>query len=190
MRADRERWNERYKKEALARGGRVNIFLKRNMGLLPKGRVMDIASGEGRNAVFLAQQGFTVEAVDISAAGLKNLRALARAAGVRVRTILADLDDYRIEKEAYDLISSFYFLDRDLIPKIREGLKKGGKVIFETYLKEQKNLGGGPQNPAYLLRPNELLRLFRGWRILRYREGIFREGGRKKAIASLIAEKV
>ncbi len=71
------------------------------------------------------------------------------------------------------------------------GLKRGGMVIFETYILDQMELGtGGPKNSRYLLKHNELLNLFRDLRILFYREGIFREGGRKKAVASLIAEKV
>jgi hypothetical protein len=107
-----------------------------------------------------------------------------------VNALLVDLDHYQIEKDRYDLIANFYFLKRRLIPKIRNGLKKGGKVIFETYLLEHRTLAtGGPKQPKYFLEPNELLRLFKNFRILFYREGIFREGGRKKAVASLIAEK-
>ena len=74
---------------------------------------------------------------------------------------------------------------------MKRGLKKGGKVIFETYTLEQKTLGAeGPKQAKYFLKPNELLRLFKDFRILFYREGIFREGGRRKAVASLIAERV
>ena len=63
-------------------------------------------------------------------------------------------------------------------------------VIFETYLLEQRALStAGPKNPKYFLKPNELLKLFRDFRILFYREGIFKEDARRKAIASLIAQK-
>jgi len=149
-----------------------------------------MATGEGRNAVFLAQNGFEVDAVDISQMGLEKARKLAREKGVKVNALLVDLDHYEIEKDRYDLIASFYFLNRRLIPEIRKGLKEGGKVIFETYLLEHRTLAtGGPKQAKYFLKPNELLRLFKGFRILFYREGIFREGGRRKAVASLIAEK-
>jgi len=190
MKADQKRWDKRFGREEFAFGKEPNPFLKKHIRLLPKGKALDIASGEGRNAVFLAQNGFEVNAVDISERGLKKAQKLAQGRGVKINTFLVDLDQYQIEKERYDLIANFYFLKRRLIPRIRKGLKKGGKVIFETYLLEHRKLGtGGPKQAKYFLKPNELLRLFKNFRILFYREGIFREGGRKKAVASLIAEK-
>ena len=190
MKTDQNRWNERFKRKEFALGKEPNPFLKNHIRLLPKGRALDVATGEGRNAVFLAQNGFDVDAVDISEKGLKKARKLAREKGVEINTFLVDLDQYPIAKERYDLIANFYFLKRSLIPRIRKGLKKGGRVVFETYLLEHRTLGvGGPKQAKYFLKPNEPLRLFRNFRILFYREGIFREGGRRKAVASLIAEK-
>jgi len=190
MKSDSKKWDSRFKGKEFAFGKEPNPFLKRYIHLLPKGKALDIASGEGRNAVFLAQQGFEVDAVDISRVGLKKAQKLARERGVKINPILADLNTYHIEEEKYDLIANFYFLRRSLIPKIKKGLKKGGRVIFETYLLDQRDLGtDGPKQVQYFLKPNELLRLFKGLRILFYREGIFKEGGRRKAVASLIAEK-
>ena len=190
MKADQPRWDKRFGRMEFALGKEPNPFLKRHIHLLPKGRALDVATGEGRNAVFLAQNGFDVDAVDISQKGLKKAQKLAREKGVKINTFLVDLDQYPIAKERYDLIANFYFLKRSLIPRIRKGLKKGGRVVFETYLLEHKTLGvGGPKQAKYFLKPNEPLRLFRNFRILFYREGIFREGGRRKAVASLIAEK-
>jgi SAM-dependent methyltransferase len=191
MKADQPRWDKRFGRKEFALGKEPNPFLKRHIHLLPKGRALDVATGEGRNAVFLAQNGFDVDAVDISQKGLKKARKLAREKGVKINTFLVDLDQYPIAKERYDLIANFYFLKRSLIPRIRKGLKKGGRVVFETYLLEHRTLGvGGPKQAKYFLKPNEPLRLFRNFRILSYREGIFREGGRRKAVASLIAEKI
>ena len=191
MEEDQKRWDDRFGRKEFAFGKEPNPFLKKHIRLLPKGRALDIASGEGRNAVFLAQNGFEVDAVDISEKGLKKARKLAREKGAKVNAFLVDLDHYQIEKERYDLIADFYFLKRRLIPKIRKGLKKGGKVIFETYLLEHRTLAvGGPKQARYFLKPNELLRFFKDFRILFYREGIFREGGKRKAIASLIAQKL
>ncbi len=191
MNTDQKRWDKRFGTKEFALGKKPNPFLKRYIRLLPKGRALDIATGEGRNAVFLAQQGFEVDAVDISEKGLKKARKLARETGVTVNAFLADLDHYPIERDRYDLIANLYFLKRRLIPGIRKGLKKGGKVIFETYLLEHRALAaGGPKQAKYFLKPNELLGFFKKFRILFYREGIFKEGGRRKAVASLIAEKI
>lgn len=191
MKSDQKRWDERFGKREFAFSKEANPFLKRHIALLPRGKALDIATGEGRNAVFLAQHGFDVDAVDISKMGLGKARKLAEEMGVKIHTFYADLDTYQIKKGQYDLIANFYFLKRNLIPKIKRGLKKGGKVIFETYILEHRSLcTGGPKQSKYFLKPNELLRLFDGLRILRYREGIFREGGKRKAIASLIAEKI
>lgn len=190
MKPDQKRWDERFKGKEFTFGKEPNPFLKRHIRFLPKGKALDIASGEGRNAIFLAQHGFDVDAVDISEMGLKKNRQLAKENGVRIHTFLADLNNFQIEKDRYNLIANFYFLKRSLIPQIKRGLKKGGRIIFETYILEQRNIGtGGPKEAKYFLKPNELLRLFKDFRILFYREGIFKEGGRRKAVASLIAEK-
>ena len=191
MKSDQRRWDKRFGKKEFALGKEPNPFLKEHTHLLPRGKALDIATGEGRNAVFLAQHGFEVDAVDISEKGLSKARQLAREKGVKINTFAVDLDQFQIEKERYDLIADFYFLKRRLIPRIKKGLKKGGKVVFETYILDHRELGtGGPKQAKYFLKPNELLRFFKDFRILFYREGIFREGGKRKALASLIAEKI
>ena len=190
MKLDQKRWDERFGEKEFAFGKEANPFLKRHIALLPRGKALDIATGEGRNAIFLAQHGFDVDAVDISNMGLKKAQKLAKEMGVRIHTLRADLDTYKIKEGRYDLITNFYFLKRSLIPKIKKGLKKGGKVIFETYILEHRSLAaGGPRQSKYFLKPNELLRFFNKFQILRYREGIFKERGKRRAIASLIAEK-
>jgi tellurite methyltransferase len=190
LKSDQQRWDERYRAKECVPGKKANLFLRKYIHLLPKGKVLDIAAGQGENAVFLAQHRFDVEAVDISRVGLAKAKKLAREMGVKIHTLFGDLETYPIEKGRYDAIANFYFLKRSLIPKIKKGLKKGGRVIFETYTLDHRDLGAtGPKHPRYFLKPNELLRLFRGFRILVYREGIFKEGGRRKAVASLIAEK-
>ena len=190
LKSDQKRWDKRFRGKEFAFGKEANLFLRRHIRLLPKGKALDIAAGEGRNAVFLAQHGFDVDAVDISEMGLRKTQKLSKKMGIKIHTILVDLNTYQIGKNQYDLIANFYFLNRRLIPGIKKGLKKGGRVIFETYLLEQRTLGtGGPKNPRYFLKLNELLKFFKGFRILLYREGIYKEGRKRKAIASLIAEK-
>ncbi len=191
MLKDKERWNEKYREREFLSGKKPNAFLQKHIHRLPPGKALDLACGDGTNAVFLAQEGFTVEAVDISPVGLKMARRLAREKKAPVRFRQVDLDSFSLPRQHYDLIVLLYFLSRRLIPRIQKALKPAGKIVFETYTQEQSLLGtGGPHQVSYLLKPNELLRLFAGMRILFYREGVFRIDGRRRGVASLIAEKM
>jgi cyclopropane fatty-acyl-phospholipid synthase-like methyltransferase len=168
-------------------GSEPSEFLVENFELLPKGKALDIAMGSGRNAVYLAKMGFEVEGVDISPEAASNAIELARNGGAAIQTKVANLEkDYRIAESAYDVIICFNYLQRSLFPQIKAGLKKGGMIVYETYIIDQAQFGR-PRNPDFLLQYNELLNLFRDFRCLRYREGIFAGRG---AIASLIALKV
>ena len=158
-----------------------------NIQLLPTGRVLDVAMGKGRNAVYLAKKGFDVEGVDISPQAVRSALGQAREAGVTLKARVADLEiDYHIEKSAYDVIICFNYLQRSLITQIKDGLRKGGIIVYETFTVDQAQFGK-PTNLNYLLKHNELLALFRDFRCLYYREGIAEE---RKALASIIAKKV
>lgn len=162
-------------------------FLVDNIRLLPVGRALDVAMGNGQNAIYLARMGFDVEGVDISPEAVGNTLELARKAGVTISARIADLEGkYHITKGVYDVIICFNYLQRSLIPVIKDGLREGGIVVYETFIVDQAQFGK-PRNPDYLLKHNELLDMFRDFRCLRYREGIM-EG--RKAIAGIIAEKV
>jgi len=190
MKEDQKRWDLKYREREFDPSQGASTILKKFLRFFPRGKALDLASGEGRNALFLAEHGFDVEAVDISKTALSRAEKSGLSRGVRIKTVAADLDALVIPKDEYDLILDFYFLDRRLISKIKRGLKKDGMVVFETYTTDQRDrAAGGPSKTKYLLKPNELLRLFRGFHILFYREGIFREGGKRRAIASLIAKK-
>jgi tellurite methyltransferase len=161
-------------------------FLVENIRLLPTGRALDIAMGAGRNAVYLAKMGFDVEGVDISSEAVESALRLAGEKGVSIRAKTADLErEYRIEPQAYDVIICFNYLQRSLIPQIKQGLKQGGMVVYETFTVEQAQFGH-PRNPDFLLKPNELLDMFRDLFCRHYREGIIEN---RKAVASLIAQK-
>lgn len=152
------------------------------------GRALDIATGKGRNALFLAERGYRVDAMDISPVALEAARKIAEQKGLDVNFIEADLDRADLTGSAYDLVVNFNFLERALIPKIKSALKPGGHVVFETYLIDQRELGH-PRSPAYLLGHNELLELFSGFRVLYYREGKMVEGGKEAYRAGLFAQK-
>jgi len=153
------------------------------------GRALDIACGQGRNALFLAARGFDVTAVDISAVALAEARRRALARSLAVSWQQADLEQLRLPQAQYDLIVNFNYLQRSLIPQIYSALNVGGLVIFETYMIDQKEIGH-PKNPEYLLAHNELLELFRSCRVLYYREGKFVDAGESSFRAGILAQKV
>ncbi len=162
-------------------------WLVDNIELLPSGRVLDIAMGKGRNAIYLAKRGFKVEGVDVSSEAVNMVREAAREAGVALSAKVADLEaGYKIEAEAYDVIICFNYLQRSLVPDIKRGLKNGGVVVYETFITDQTRYGR-PSNPDYLLEHNELLEMFREFRCLRYREGIVDDS---KALAGIVAVKI
>jgi tellurite methyltransferase len=187
---DQKRWDRKYKAMKFLQGKKPNAFLKKHLHFLPRGNALDLACGDGTNAVFLAEQGFRVEAVDISPVGLRMARRRAREKAVKVRFRQADLNSFPLRPNFYDLITVFYFLNRRLIPRIKRALKEGGMIVYETYTNQQAKLGtGGPIRASYLLKPHELRNRFSEFHILIYREGIFLIDGRRCAIASLIAKK-
>jgi len=187
---DKSRWNKRYNTGEYLYGKEPLKFLKEKLGILVRGKALVLAMGEGRNAVFLAGNGFDVDGCDISEKAVEKTRLLARESSVTLNAFVTDLEEYKIPVNAYDLITCFYYTQKSLIPQIKEGLKKGGMVMFETYSIDQLKYGKdapGPKNPAYLLKHNELLDSFRDFRILYYREGEIAE---QKSVVSLIAQKM
>ena len=155
---------------------------------MPRGRALDIATGKGRNAIFLAEHGFDVVAIDVSPVALDEARQRAAGKSLSISWQQADLERIELPEATYDLVVDFNYLQRSLIPQIKAALKPGGHVIFETYLTGQEILGH-PKNPAYLLRHNELLELFRDFRVLCYREGKFSAGEETAFRAGILAEK-
>ena len=164
---DKENWNRKYQTDTYLFGKEPIAFLRKNIELLPKGKALDLAMGEGRNGIYLATHGFDVTGVDISEEGLKKAKALGAEQGVTIQAQVADLQQYQIPEENYDLILCTYYLQRDLFPQIKAGLKSGGMALVETYTFDHlKYRARFP--PQYLLKPNELLELFHGFTVLRY----------------------
>ncbi len=181
---DHIRWNNKYATDKYVFGREAIPFLQDHIDLLPKGHVLDLAMGEGRNGVFLATKGFQVAGVDISEEGLKKANALAVESGTPIDTVAADLESYEIPANTYDVILCTYYFQRDLFPKIATALKPGGMALIETYTVD--HLTYRPRfNKAWLLKPNELLTLLPGLRVLRYQEV---DDGHT-AFASILAQK-
>lgn len=138
--------------------------------LLPAGKALDLACGAGRNAIYLARLGWRVTAVDASSVAIARLQELAR--GLEIDARVADLEqgEFTIERDAYDLICDFYYLQRDLFPAIREGLRPGGTVAAAIHLEG-----------SFALSPGELRQEFAGWKILFYSEAAEEGAGRRSA---------
>jgi tellurite methyltransferase len=167
-------------------------FLIENFHLLPKGLALDVAMGEGRNAIFLATRGFDVDGVDVDPDAVGRARTAARKLGAPIRGVVGNVEDgtYIIPLEAYDVIAVFNYLHRPLFTDIRDGLKPGGVVVYQTFSTEQPSFGP-PADPARLLRPGELQHVFGDWQILSAREEIEPRGpGRPpRAVAGIIARR-
>ncbi len=185
--SDRERWDRKFAGSDFIYGTEPSPFLADNAELLPaQGKALDVAAGEGRNAVFLARQGLEVDAVDISEVGLDKARRFAVEAGVTINTIVADLNDYVPAKNSYDVVVVFNYLQRDLIDDLKAALKPGGLVIYETYTVAQLDIPGAHRlKREYLLELGELQTMFEDFEILEYAE----TADEYKAVASLIARK-
>lgn len=157
-------WDERYDDAAFYYGTLPNDFLRQHSADLPPGgRVLCLAEGEGRNAVFLARQGFVVTAVDQSAVGLAKLQRLAEEAGVHVETVVADLATFTVLPDAWDAIVSIWaHLPSGLRAQVHRacvlGLKSGGVFLLEAYTPRQLELGTGGPSSADLLMTADLLR--------------------------------
>ncbi len=181
---DRRKWDSRYGSRPIYDVPGPRAWLVDHSDMLTSGRALDIACGTGRNSLFVAQQGYTVDAIDISAEALSRLRKKASMLDVPVNPILADLDTFPLPKSRYDLVMVFYFLSRPLFPAIVDALKPGGVLIYETF--NVHFLDVKPDiDRVYLLEPGELCRSFSELEILDYREG----ASGWDSVSSMVAKK-
>ncbi|TAL11584.1 MAG: dihydroneopterin aldolase [Nitrospirae bacterium] len=148
-------------------------WLVRHRPLYAPGRALDLACGRGRHARYLAREGFQVEAWDRDAEALKELRATADSSGLStITTSLVDLEQTpEIPPASFDLITVFYYLQRDLMPQIARALKPGGILVYETFLIDNHERFNHPRRREFCLNHNELLSLFGDLHVLAYREG-------------------
>ncbi|MEZ4585287.1 MAG: class I SAM-dependent methyltransferase [Gemmatimonadales bacterium] len=155
-------WDERYAASDYFYGTEPNDFLRSVADRIPRGRVLMLADGEGRNGVYLAGLGHQVTSVDRSPVGLAKARALALERGVTLTTIEADLADHRIEPGAWDaVVLIFCHLPRPLRREVHRravaGLEPGGALVLEAYTPAQLGRGtGGPRQLELLMTLDEL----------------------------------
>jgi 2-polyprenyl-3-methyl-5-hydroxy-6-metoxy-1,4-benzoquinol methylase len=161
-------WDERFNTPDYIYGTTPNTFLKANVGRLPHGKILSIAEGEGRNAVFLAGAGYDVTAVDSSEVGLAKARKLATEHNVTITTECADLSTFNFGRERWDgVVSIFCHLPPAIRPgvhnRIVNSLKPGGVLLLEGYAKNQLAYKtGGPQTLEMLFDLEETKTEFAG----------------------------
>jgi len=163
---DKSRWDSKYDTETYIFGITPIPFLVNTLELLPKGKTLDIAMGEGRHGVYLATKGFDVLGLDISQKGLQKAHKLAESQNTTIQTRVVDLENHTLEKNAYDLIVCTYYMQRDLFLQFKDALKPGGMALIETY--NVDHLKYSKFNPEWVLRSNELLETFKDFKIIRY----------------------
>lgn len=168
-------WDQRYDTSDFVFGSKPSRFLKINSSCLKAGEnALSVADGEGRNAVFMAEQGMRVMAMDSSSVGLEKARRLATERGVDVDFQLADLRNWDWDETQYDLIAAVFiqFADPAFRAEIFDGmeraLKPGGLLMLHGYTPKQIEYGtGGPPVPELLYTRDMLADRFSHWDILR-----------------------
>ena len=171
--ADKEKWDVKYvEKSQLLKPRQASERLKIALKHLEGKRVLELASGAGRNAIFLAKNALFVDALDIAKIALESLEKNAKSEDVEkfITTKEQDLDDYTPEKNLYDLVVITSFLDRELIKRVQKSLKKGALFFIETYMKDPSN-NKEFANQDNMLDAGELKKLFsEGFEIIYYDE--------------------
>lgn len=153
------------------------------------GPILDLACGDGHNGIFLAGKGLPVICCDKSREALDRVRGLAAESGVTIELWRVDLEqegNNPLSEDFYGGILVFRYLHRPLIPHIRNALKKGGFLVYETFTIEQPKFGK-PRNPDFLLKPGELRTWFEDWEIIHYFYGI--KDNPKRAVAQIVCRK-
>ena len=194
-------WDERYGAKEYAYGTDPNGFLVEHMTKIPTGKVLCLAEGEGRNAVYLAKHGYDVTAVDASSVGLQKAQRLARESGVSISTIVSDLADYSIEPNSLQGVVSIFChvpksLRQDLHRRVVAGLKPGGILLLEAYTPAQLQHGtGGPPDEAMTMQLQDLEQELAGLEIILAQEierdvieGLYHTG--RGAVVQVIGRKI
>lgn len=179
---DRDRWNDKYAECEPLSVVQPDEWLTEAVRIIQTApgathstlKALDVACGLGHNAIWLTDQGWDVDAVDISATALELAQQAAPAGHIQPCWIEADLDNWAPTANRYDLVVVFRFLDRETVPRIaREALRPGGWLIYETFSAAQRTRSDNHiSNPAFTLAPGELPTLFPDLDVVVHREDV------------------
>ncbi len=185
---DRDKWNQRYGSGDYRKTNPVDL-LHHWAPQLKTGKALDIACGAGRNAIYLAQLGFEVTAVDISTEGLALARQDAESQQLTVNWIEQDFDEKPDVGGSYDLIIVFWFVNMPLISRLCSQLNPGGYLISMQHLVADGELAG-PRTSRFRIQPDELKDAIHGLQIEYYHEGLETDAdGDTLATAAVVARK-
>ncbi len=185
-------WDERFRTGQYPQDPDPSELLKRYVDALSGGRALDIATGTGRNAVFLAEQGYEVDALDKSRGGLEITRERAAERGVadRLNCVQADVPEYEFPTDAYDLVTISFYRTIDRFPDVKAALNDGGVLFVEHHLRTADEVTSGPSGDRYRFAVNELLYASLDLTVLSYHaRSETRDDGRKAAIARIVARR-
>lgn len=178
MKYGSDEWDERYGVEEYVYGKEPNLFLKQNVNSIPKGNVLCVADGEGRNGVWLAKQGYSVTSIDFSPKAIVKINSLAQENNVSINTFCADLLKYDFGNDKYDgiisIFSHFNIVDTNkLHSKYFNALKLNGVFFMEAFAKEQLPLNtGGPKNIELLYNTEDIKNSFSDSKIVLLKKDI------------------
>jgi SAM-dependent methyltransferase len=184
------RWDERFERGEYPTDPEPSPVLQRYFDACPDGRALDIATGTGRNAVFLATEGYRVHAIDQSRPGLRLARENARDRGVadRIDWIQADVGSYAFPPAAYDLVTISFYRAVDRFPDIKEALAPSGVLFVQHRLRTDDPVESGPTDDRHRFAANELLGACLDLTVLQYAERTERRhDGRRSAVVELVA---
>jgi SAM-dependent methyltransferase len=177
-----EQWDQRYRAGEQLSQQPASLVVEFTKSLAP-GTALDLACGPGRNALYLAERGWRVTAVDGSPTAIELLRG--KSSSIDARLMDLETGEFDIPPQAFDLVLSCYYLQRSLIPAMRSALRVGGLLIMVVRLADASQPQGTPTRAC----PGELRAFFDGWRILHYLEGERGRSGDRHSIAEVVAQR-
>jgi SAM-dependent methyltransferase len=182
-------WNERYRSRERAAedlNAEPTPLLVDTASNLAPGKALDLASGTGRNSLWLAEHGWNVTAVDAASAAIEILQTRAAERSLKINAIVADLEkeEFEIEPSRWDFIAICYYLQRNLFEPAKRGIVSGGLLLSIVHITEP-----GEEESPFRLRPGQLEKYFAGWDILHYYEGKADDAAHRRAVAEIAARK-
>lgn len=166
-------WDQRYSERELVWSAGPNVFVAEVAGELPPGRALDVACGEGRNALWLAGRGWSVTAVDFSSVALAKARRWAKRTGGKVEWVHADVLDWQPAPDSFDLVVAAYLqLSGEAMARVlaraTRALALGGRLLVVGHARLNRTKGvGGPTDPAVLYEPEDVVAWLAGLEVVR-----------------------